>query len=84
MESFIIFYRLCKQRDIQELFEFKLILLETKKVYSDKIFSNESVYGKKCNDKYKIENLYSCSEEQKYNNGLVLDSLFFLVLKILN
>ena len=38
------FYRLCKQRDAQELFEFKLTLPKTKRVYSDEAFSYESVY----------------------------------------
>ena len=58
------FYRLCKQRDAQELFEFKLTLPESKRVYSDEAFSYESVYGKKSIRgkgvmTNKIENLHS-------------------------
>ena len=58
------FYRLCKQRNAQELFEFQLTLSKTKRVYSDEAFSYESIYGKKSIRgkgamTNKIENLHS-------------------------
>ena len=40
------YYRLCKQRKAEELFEFKLTLPKTKRVYSDEAFSYETIYGK--------------------------------------
>ena len=68
------FYRLCKRRTVDELFEFEFDLPKVKQVYSDEAFAYNSVYGERS-----IQGKGAMTNKVENVNSQLRDKISYLV-----
>jgi len=68
------FYRLCKQRTVDKLFEFEFDLPKVKHVYSDEAFAYNAIYGEKS-----IQGKGAMTNKVENLNSQLRDKISYLV-----